>query len=295
MFKKNKRVKIGSLCAVASVFFVVACGNSLTGQLDGDKTQASLGLKVQSSPTAITALTTALVESGNLTVESGQACVEEIRLKLPENLGCSDVGFVEQQNVTCEEEMEMEDEGSVLESKIKINGPFLFDLVTGTSTPSLADVIIPSGVYQEIEFRFAPDCALPGETTITLNGSMLDSSSATHAFEIALEFDDELKIESANNVQVIETSANSIFANLILEQWFAGVDFVKCIDDGDLQENVDGVIEINKSSSATGACENIYEDIREALKDAMEFEDGGHGADDSADDNGGDSSGDLSK
>ena len=75
---------------------------------------------------------------------------------------------------------------------------------------------------------------------------------------------------------------------------------MKCIDDGDLVENASGVIEINKSSSATGDCENIYEDVLAALKDAMEFEDGGHGADDSADhdmndDNGGDSTDGLIK
>jgi hypothetical protein len=34
-----------------------------------------------------------------------------------------------------------------------------------------------------------------------------------------------------------------------------------------------GVIEINKDAVHNGACEGIYEDLVESIKDAMEFED----------------------
>ena len=274
--------------------FAVACGGgALSQKLDGGQTNAALGLRVQANPTAsTTALTQALVEAQNLTVSEGQACVEQIRLKLPKGLSCADVGFVEQANVVCEEKMEEEDGAQQLEAKIKISGPFLFDLVTGQSTPSLADVVIPSGIYRKIEFRFADVCSLGDEVTLTMAGTMLDSSSGSHPFELKLKYDDELEIESPTDIQVLEESANGIFANIVLNQWFSAVDFAECIDDGDLVETA-GVIQINEDAVHNGACEEIYEDLLDSIKDSFEFEGDDHNDDgpnhDVNDDNGGDS------
>lgn len=264
--KNNKQSTLWTGLAI----FAVACGGagSLAGKLDGGETATQLGLKVQASST----VANALVEATNLTVESGEACVEEIRLKLPEGLTCADAGFVASAGITCEEEQEEEDGATVTKSKIKVAGPFLFDLVKGTSTPSLADIAIPSGSYRETEFRFGPVCDMGGETTITLNGTMLDSSTVAHPFELKLEYEEELEIDSPTDVQVLEGQVNGLFASIILDNWFAAVDFVGCIDDGDLVETL-GVIEINKDAVHNGACEGIYEDLVESIKDAMEFED----------------------
>lgn len=291
MSSKNKKQ---SLLWTSLAAFAVACGGgALSQKLDGGQTTADVGLKVQANSTAQTAaLVNALVEGTNLTVESGQACIEQIRLKLPEGLSCADVGFVEQTNVICEEELEEEDGGQQIEAKIKISGPFLFNLVTGASEPSLADVKIPSGVYRKIEFRFGPACDLGGETTLTMNGTMLDSSSTAHPFEMELEYDDELEIESPTDVQVLEEQANGIFANLVIDNWFAAVDFVGCIDSGDLVETA-GVIQITPTAVHTGECENIHDDLVDAIKEALEFEDSDHDddgiddSDDSDDDNDG--------
>jgi len=300
-----KNPKQHKLLWTSLAVFAVACGGgALSQKLDGGQTKASLGLRVQAESAATTALT-ALVEAQNLTVTAGQACVEEIRLKLPKGLSCADVGFVKQDNVICEEKMEEEDGGQQLEAKIKISGPYLFDLVTGESTPSLADVVIPSGVYREIEFRFEGVCNLGEEISLVLNGSMSDSSNAEHPYELKLKFDDELEIESPTDIQVLEEKANTVFTNILLNQWFSAVDFEECIDDGDLVET-SGVIEINEDTVATGQCEDIYEDLLEAIKDSFEFEDSDSdddgvddedesdddSNDDSDDDNGGDDSND---
>lgn len=278
---KNQNKKQSVLWTSLAVFAVACGGTALNQKLDGGKTTADLGLKVQANSTA----TNAIVQATNLTVESGQACIEEIRLKLPEGVTCDDVGFVKQDNVKCEVEQETEHGATVSEAKIKVTGPFVFDLVKGTSTPSLSDIVIPSGAYRKIEFRFGAACSLGGETTIVLNGSMMDSSSVEHPFAMNLEYDDDFKIESPTDIQVLEDQANSVFASIILNNWFASVDFVGCIDDGDLVET-SGVIEINKDTVATGSCDNIYEDIMDGIKDSMEFEDSDHdddGIDDTED------------
>lgn len=291
MFKKNQNTKGSSALWAGVAIFAVACGGgagALSEKLDGGKTQANLGLKVQAAATSATA---ALVSAQNLTVTAGKACIEEIKVKLPAGISCADANFVKADNIKCEVESETEHGVTSDQAEIKVTGPILFDLVTGEATPSLADIAFPSGAYRDIEFRFGPSCALGGETSITLEGSMLDSSSVAHPFAAALENDDDLKIKSPTDIQVLEGQDNAVFANLVLNTWFASVDFVDCLDHGDLVADGGGVIQINKDTVATGACENIYEDIKDALKDSMEFEDrdvnddgvddhGGHGSDD---------------
>jgi hypothetical protein len=209
-------------------------------------------------------------------------------IETSKGLTCADAAFVSQAGITCEEEQEEEDGSTVTKSKIKVAGPILFDLVKGTSTPSLAEISIPSGSYREAEFRFGPVCNMGGETTITLNGTMLDSNSVAHPFELNLEYEEELEIDSPSDIQVLENQANGLFASIVLDHWFAAVDFVGCIDDGDLVETL-GVIQINKDSIHNGACEEVYENLVESIKDSMEFEDPDHdddGIDDSDDNDG---------
>ncbi|MEZ4845849.1 MAG: hypothetical protein R2877_02460 [Bdellovibrionota bacterium] len=126
-------------------------------------------------------------------------------------------------------------------------------------------MVVPSGIYRKVEFRFADVCSLGDETTLSLTGTMSDSSSGTHPFELKLKYDDELEIESPTDIQVLEESANGIFANIVLNQWFSAVNFVECIDDGDLVETA-GVIQINEDTVATGQCEDIYDDLLDAIK-----------------------------
>ena len=276
--KTPKQRKI--IWAGLAIFAVSCGGTALNPQLDGDQTKMNLGLRVQANTSKITgALMNSLVDAQNLIVSSGQACVQEIELELPKGLSCADVGFVRQSNVTCIEEMDEEDDDGTnqLEAKIKIQGPYVFDLVTGKSTPSLDDVIIPSGIYREIEFEFEDACSFDKNATIVLQGDMKDSSEVNHPFEFYLEYEDDLEIESSTDVQVLEEKSNEIFANIVLNQWFSAVNFVQCIDDGDLVATA-GVIQISKETVATGQCEDIYDRLLDTIKDAFEFED--HGFDD---------------
>ena len=289
--KKNKTFVLG-----LSVLAVACSGGALSEKLDGGQTNAALGMKVQSNPTNTTsALQAALVTADNLSVTEGKACVEEIKLQLPAGITCDDVSFVKTSGIKCEVENEEEHGAVVSQAEIKIEGPIVFDLVTGEATPSLADIKLPSGMYNEIRFKFDGVCGFGDETSITLKGNMKDSSAVDHPFDLAMEYNDDLRIRSATDIQVLEGQANTVFASLILNTWFANVDFVDCLDHDDLPVNGSGVIEINKDTEATGSCEEIYDDLKDGIEDAMEFED--HGDDDGAnhdanDDNGQDDTGD---
>jgi hypothetical protein len=271
-----KKFLIAGLASVA-----IACGGSaVSKKLDGGETTAMLGLRAKKSATPLNGL----IQLPNMTVESGQACVEKIELKLPKGLTCEYVGFVAQPGVVCQlEDDDDDDDSPSVEAEIKISGPFLFNLITGESSPSLADIKIPSGIYREIEFDFDGHCGLGGDTSITLNGTMTNSSSVSYPYEVRVEYDDDLELESPTDIQVLEGQTNGIFANLVIDRWFSGVNFVQCLDNGDLLPNGSGVIEINPNTNATGACEDIYDDLEDAIEDAMEFDDDDHDDDDDND------------
>lgn len=266
-----------------SILAVGCSGSSQqTATTDGDAAATAFQLKVANVPSATNALTDG--EASQMTISSGAACVSEIRLQAPDGVSCADIGFVARDGVSCEEESEMEDGQTVIESKIKVAGPIMFDLLTGSSTPSLADLDIPSGVYRKIEFRFDKDCNDP-EGNIQIEGSVTDSSDVDHAYAIDLKYDDDFEIESDDDVQVVEGDTNELFATLFLNQWFSNIDLVGCIDNGNLVPDGSGIIQINESTDASGSCENIYEDVLEGIKDGFEFEGEHHENDDSTDDN----------
>lgn len=259
----------------------VGCSSSssTTQKLDGGATPTALQLKVAKKPVAAaTALSSE--EATNMTIASGQACVSEIRLKAPEGLSCADLGFVEQSNIICKEESETEDSGTVVETQIEIAGPVKFDLVTGESTPSLADLKIPSGIYRKIEFRFDKNCD-GSDVNIQLGGSVKDSSNVDHSFAMDLKYEDDIKIESSDDVPVVEGDTNQLFATLFLSQWFENVDLVGCIESGDLAADGSGIVQINDATVGAGSCDKIYEDILDGIKDGFEFG-GEHSSDDGA-------------
>ncbi|MCB1198966.1 MAG: hypothetical protein KDK51_11380 [Deltaproteobacteria bacterium] len=272
------------LIGSSMVILISAC-DGVTGiqqALDGDAATTQIGFQVSQPSSATTALTQAIVSAEDLSLDVAKACIEKIKLKLPDHLSCADVGFVEQSNVRCETETEIEDGVEQQSSEIKISGPFDFDLLTGQSTPSLADIMIPSGSYREIEFDFHGDCGYGEEISLVLEGTATDVDSTPHPFAMYLEYDDDLEIESLTDINVLEDQANQIFATLDLNNWFAEIDWVQCIADGDLVANPSGTVVIDQDISGDGVCNDVYEDILDGIKMALEFEDD----DDSSNDDG---------
>ncbi|MCB0272050.1 MAG: hypothetical protein KDD46_03435, partial [Bdellovibrionales bacterium] len=166
---------------MALVVLSIGCSGTSTTQqtdptlVDGDATQTQLGMVLRSGSQSF--VQNALITSDNLALTTATACVEKIELKLPYGLSCSDVGFVTQSGLICEEEMDEEHGQMVLESKIKAYGPFTINMLDGSSQPSLENVQIPSGTYQEIEFEFRDDCGLGDEISMILEGTALHGDS----------------------------------------------------------------------------------------------------------------------
>ena len=290
--KDQKENRLRSASWIIALLVPIACG-TLAGNLDGDATQANLSVKAlessgsQSSSSGSDSSSSSAIEEGDLTLTSGKACIDEIRIELPEGMTCEDEFFQSNPNVECYRDDDHEDYEVDYEEEVEyeavLAGPFLFDLISGTSTPSLAGIVLPSGYYEEIELRFDDTCDLGEEVTIQLQGSVKDGDDVSHEFDFALDFDDEIEVPSVQKLDILEDEANEILVNLVVDEWFERVDFVECIESGDLTPNENGIIRLDDVEGGEGACEDIYEDILDSLDDICEFEDDDE--DDDEDDN----------
>jgi len=256
------------ITGAALLLFLTGCGTSL---LDGGATQATIAVK-----RSTTASPTALVTSG-VSVNSAALNVDEIKIKLPEGLECSEIESleIESQNSheTCEVESELEDEGLVDESEIHIAGPFQFDLMTGKANPSLDNVTLPSGLYRRLSLKV--DKAASGDLaglSFLATGTFVGADANTHNWKIALDFSEELRIENTSDVAVKEQVVNSLVALVNSDQWFDNTDIAACVQSGDLSLDGSDTLVIDKNTNGSGSCSNIKSVIEGNVKNSFSFE-----------------------
>lgn len=250
---------------------LVACGSlgqndasrGATGETKKGETGIFLALQSQFNENL-----NSLITGDQLTLSKAQACIDEIEVKLPATVSCSDV--VPQPNVRCENDDDDEGDDSP-EIEIKIKGPFVFDLLTGLSTPSLENIQLPEGNYTEIEFEFEDQCGFANNASILLEGNAT-SNSNTYPFLMELDFDDDLEIENPGQIQILENQANQIFTNLVIERWFDQANWIACIDQGHIQQNGNGFYYIHEDMDSDDECDDIYDDILDGIEDALEFD-----------------------
>ncbi len=294
--------KLTPLLGLGLTLIWAGCGEgNLSARLDGDATQARVEMQLTSAsssglPTGLMAAVAQIMDvpSAGLTVSAAFINIGEIELELPEGMACEDAGFVAQEGVSCETETDMEHGSEEIESEIKIQGPFVFDLLTGASTPDLGALTIPSGVYREVEIKIEKR-ETPSGTPITdpnlegnsiyVEGAFTDGSAVDHDFVLALEIDEELEIESEVGFNVLEQSANTVVAGLNVDAWFSGIDLQACVDSGDFPLDSNGDLQLRDDDELTGqnVCENLEETVEDNIKTSFELFEEEH-EDDSDDD-----------
>ncbi len=201
---------------------IVGCGGSSL-LLDGDATTAQFALRLSSAANA-----TALTIGEGVDVTTATVTVESIELWLPE-----------------------------VEDKIKIEGPFVFDLITGESTPPLSDFQIPSGTYKRIRLK-AADEANPTIHVVAAVGEGV-------VVETVVNSDEEIDLEPAGGLLVQEGSINAIVAEVDLSAVFTQFDLPACGSNGSLHESAPGSYLVNADYPAGGACAGYETALEEAV------------------------------
>ncbi len=166
------------------------------------------------------------------------------------------------------------------EDKVVVEGPFIADLIQGTSTPSLTTLLIPSGLYTRIDVRIeeskaedgllAADDPLLGRS-LYARGSF-EYQGAAHELRLRLKFNEDVRFESKTGIEVAETAANDVVLSLDENAWFKGVNLTACLDEGDLTLEADGSLVIDEDSGdgECGDIENVIKDNIEASGSSFE-------------------------
>jgi hypothetical protein len=228
---------------------LVGCGSSSL-LLDGDTTTAQFALRLSSSANA-----TALTIGDGLEVTTATVTVESIELWLPEGRGCEDQD--DHRSLDDRGDCEKGQGESEVEDKIKIAGPFVFDLITGESTPPLSDFQIPSGTYKRIRLKAAEEVSPTIHVVATVAEGVV--------VETSLNSDEEIDIEPAGGLIVQEGSINAIVAEVDLSTVFAQFDLPACGLGGNLHEAAPGSYLVNGDYPAGGICAGYEEALEEAI------------------------------
>lgn len=223
----------------------LGCSGLDTGNADIARVQVALsagpGVPVDSSGT-------------EFAVTRAAATVERVDLYLPAGVSCSEVPGLDPAGsvsaFTCEVD------------KIRANGPWRVNLLTGAAVPPFPAVPVVAGTYRRIDVRFEDD-----DTDVVLEGTVQLSNQSV-PFRFQGELEGEIRFEGAD-VVAIDKQLSEAILKLDPTGWFAGVPIAQCAADGDL-EIINGVLEL---ADGDGACEDLEDLVESAFEGSGSIDD----------------------
>lgn len=193
-------------------------------------------------------------------IESARAHIRRIDFEAPGQQLCKDEDYA--------------DSGIVVHcdsAKIRIETPLVIDLMTGQTTPSLANVKIPAATYKRVDARFSPARVADGEVqstdrlaehSIDISGAFQHMNMETD-FKMRLAFEEDAIFSNSEGITVAEGGVEQVLLLLDVRQWFTQLPITACIDDGDLVvEN--GSLEIEDRGGAR--CNMLEKSLKDAIK-----------------------------
>lgn len=269
--------------SLAGFLFALAagCGSGASGgsaasnpsdpaNLDGDAASVSMTFQAVSGTPA--ALTTTDATGATVDLSSASMTIERIDIKLPDGQSCSTLSISLPAFASCDDDSSDDnpssDDSSDDDDKIRLNGPFTVDLLTGTSTPSLADITLPSGIVREIKVRVA-DLAAAG----SVDGA---------PFSLNLNFHEDIEFHDVSGFEISEAvSLNQVVISFDVSKWLSGVNLASCGS---------GTVKVDDESD--DSCSEIEDEIRDNIEHSGSASEDDHsGEDDGADDEIGDDNG----
>lgn len=138
-------------------------------------------------------------------------------------------------------------------AKLEIRGPFLVDLLAGTTTPSLAEVRIPALAYSRLEIRLEDDGrALPNAELGDHAFALRATSSAGETLSLQLRANEEIRIDSPTGIDLAPGS--DLLALLDAGSWLSGIPLRACAD------STNGTLVIDDESDCADAIEDRLEE-----------------------------------
>lgn len=231
---------------------------------------------------------------GSISFTEARINIERIRLKLPETLDCEEIdfeledsecgpptddsstllGLVGFQETDGEEDGEEDgdddsEDADDDEDNIKIDGPFIYNMLTGLSSPDFSETVIPSGTYRRIELRFTNTTLVEASDSLfdhaMVIGGTYDDGASIRSFLISIKFNEWLRFENEAGIEITESAdINAIVVELDVNNWFNGVDLGACFDSGRPDVSDDGVLIVNRTNDG-GEC-NFTDELKKNIK-----------------------------
>lgn len=183
------------------------------------------------------------------TVRTSLANVGRLDISLPEGKACKDA-----------------DETPCEAGEVRLNGPFVADLLTGSWAPDPGSLRIPVGDYTRLDVRLeaqekpgngAPDL---GGRSLVMKGTFEHAGRADRPFSIELDFDEEARFQSDSSITVRE-GINRITVALDIAKWLSQADLTACLADGTLPLDAEGGFTLT-GDDCRGVARSIKEDIK---------------------------------
>ena len=160
-------------------------------------------------------------------------------------------------------------------TSIRLNGPWVVDLLTGAATPAMPPIHVPAGTYRRVDVRF--DKADPKDGVVAAGDTLADNTlvatgtaplgGSSQPFRLALAFTEDARFESASGITIVNDQAASVLLELDASAWFAALPLGQCASDGDLP--VEGGVLV--LGDGHGACSDIENVIKDAIKASGEL------------------------
>lgn len=166
-----------------------------------------------------------------------------------------------------------EDSDADSSNKISLDGPFLFNLTDGTSTPDITSFSVEPGTYKRIDIRFDDTEALDGlvqsgdpllDNTMVIKGTFDYDGNAARNFQLVLKFNEDLRFEEAAGINVDEGQTTDMLLELDVSEWLTGIDITSCLDSGELSLDSNG--DLNLDDSNASDCQDIEGIIKDNIK-----------------------------
>lgn len=188
------------------------------------------------------------------TLTSARIGVRHIDLYLPTDLGCEDIADA-LVGATCEP----------LDDKIRVDGPFVLDLLGRQTLPGLQ---LPAITYRRIDYRI--DDTREEDGLLALTDPLLDRSFvATASFsgpegdaqlELLLRFNEDARVEDPLGVTLPEDGLLAV--DFDVASWLQNAPIAECLADGDLTLDA-GVLRIDEDDTR---CNGIESPLKTNIK-----------------------------
>ncbi len=162
------------------------------------------------------------------------------------------------------------------QTSIKIDGPFVFDLLAKTSNPEVPEFYIPEGEYKRLDIRLddvKEDDGILAKGHILENNTMLVKGkfgydgTENRNLTILIKFNEDARFESEGTISVGETEPHNFLLQFLAANWFSNIDISSCIENEDPGFDNNGDLLLDDS-----VCGELENNLKENIKNSGQFD-----------------------